>query len=214
MILCIGQHLAKMKYMSHQSRQKADFYTLKAKKEGYPARSVYKLEEILQKNRIIKQGSKILDIGAAPGSWSMYLSKKMQAKITAVDLKPLNLKSMQNIQFFQGDAFSPDTAEKIAGNRPFDAVVSDAAPSTSGNRTVDAGRSYELVYNVIQSCNTYLKKGGSLIVKVFQGGDEKELMELMKSKFQTTKALKPKACRKNSFETFFIGINFSGTKNT
>ncbi len=194
--------------MAKNSRSSADYYTQRARKEGYPARSVYKLEEILEKTPVIKRGQKVLDIGAAPGSWTLYLSRKFKAQITAVDLKPLALKPLPGVTVFTGDAFSEETADRLADMAPFDAVISDAAPATTGNRTVDTVRSYELVLNVIKSCSTYLKPGGALIVKVFQGGEEKELLEMIRVRFENAKALKPKACRKDSFEVFFIASGY------
>ncbi|MBN1647331.1 MAG: RlmE family RNA methyltransferase [Spirochaetales bacterium] len=195
--------------MAGKNRSEADFYTLKAKKEGYPARSVYKLEEILQKTHALRSGCSVLDIGAAPGSWSLYLQRKLKARLVAVDLQPLKIPSGGQLVFFQGDFFSADTGEKLKPYAPFDAVISDAAPSTTGNRTVDAGRSYELVAGVIDACSKYLRAKGVLIVKVFQGGDEQELLVMMKERFSQVKALKPKACRKESFETYFIGTGYT-----
>ena len=106
---------------------------------------------------------------------------------------------------FFGDAFDPKNTEKIAAAGPYDTVLSDAAPATTGNRTVDAGASFEIVEQVVTLAQTILKKGGSLVVKVFQGGDEKEIFDRMKEMFEIVKSFKPEACRKISFETYFIG---------
>lgn len=189
-------------------RSQADFYTLKAKKEGYPARSVYKLKEIDEKFKILRPGMTVADIGAAPGSWSLYACRRLgtAGRVVGIDLKEFHIDSpAAAFTGFFGDAFDPDNIEKLTALGPYDAVISDAAPATTGNRTVDAGASYELVEQVITLSESILKQGGSLVVKIFQGGDEKELFERMKTMFASVKSFKPEACRKISFETYFIG---------
>ena len=191
-------------------RKKPDYYADRAKKEGYPARSVYKLEEFQNKFNIYKKGQAILDLGAAPGSWSLYIARKTKCActITAVDLKELNLNKIPRcLNFYQGDFLSPEIQEKLREQGPYDAVISDAAPATTGNRTVDTGRSFTLAEEVMSIADKHLKTGGNFVCKVFQGGDEKELLDRLKGKYEKAKALKPKACRKDSFETFLIGIN-------
>ena len=189
-------------------RSRADFYTLKAQKEGYPARSVYKLKEIDEKFRILAKGQTVADIGAAPGSWSLYACQKTgpSGRVVGIDLKEfqINPTGAVFVGFF-GDAFDPKNTEKIAAAGPYDTVLSDAAPATTGNRTVDAGASFEIVEQVVALAETILKKGGNLVVKVFQGGDEKEIFDRMKEMFEIVKSFKPEACRKISFETYFIG---------
>lgn len=198
------------------SRSQADYYTQKAKREGYPARSVYKLEEIQQKFSVLKRGDTILDIGAAPGSWTLYVQKKIlkgTGRITAVDLKPLTdtLSPLpENVTAFTGDAFSEENRKEILALGPYNTVISDAAPSTTGNRSVDTLRSEGLVESILYLVPVMLKPGGSLVMKIFQGGGEQNIVKKMRSMFETTKILKPKACRKDSFETFLIGLHFKG----
>lgn len=189
-------------------RSQADFYTLKAKKEGYPARSVYKLKEIDEKFKILRPGMTVADIGAAPGSWSLYACRRLgtAGRVVGIDLKEFRLESpAAAFTGFFGNAFDPDNIKKLTALGPYDALLSDAAPATTGNRTVDAGASYELVEQVIVLSESILKRNGSLVVKIFQGGDEKELFERMKTMFASVKSFKPEACRKISFETYFIG---------
>ena len=191
------------------TRNKPDFYALRAKREGYPARSVYKLEEIQQKYRIISPGMKVLDIGASPGSWSLFVLKRLKGAghLVAVDLESLQLKkSHRNFTFFQGDVFSQEIVNKLQQFAPFNCIISDAAPGTTGNRTIDTGRSYSLVEEIITMAKGLLAEGGNLVVKVFQGGDESQLMDLMRRDFAMVKGLKPKACRKESFETYYVGL--------
>ena len=189
-------------------RDKPDHYTLQARKEGYPARSVYKLQEIQSKFRILPKEGKVLDIGAAPGSWSLYVSRTLKkgSRIVSVDLKPLGPGiQIAGMTFFQTDAFSEKFLKEAEKEGPFDAVISDAAPATTGNRTVDTGRSFTLAFKVIEAANKLLKEGGSLVVKVFQGGDEQELLSIVKKGYNSAKLFKPKASRKESFEIFIIG---------
>ncbi|MBN2657020.1 MAG: RlmE family RNA methyltransferase [Spirochaetales bacterium] len=195
------------------NREKPDFYAEKARKEGYPARSVYKLEEIQKKFNIIRPGYKIIDVGASPGSWTMYALRqtKGQGLVVGADLKPMGLKqSYPNFFFMQGDIFDEETIGFLAQKGPYDTILSDAAPSTTGNRTIDTGRSYSLVERIIGLAEPLLKEGGSMVVKIFQGGDEKDLLEYMRTLFGSVKILKPKAVRKESFETYFIGLEFKG----
>ncbi len=192
-------------------REKPDFYTEKARREGYPARSVYKLEEIQNKFRVFRPGNRVLDVGASPGSWSMYVDKILggSGTIVAVDLNGLNTggKPFRNaFSFFQGDVFSAEIQEAVSRFAPFSVIMSDAAPSTSGNRLVDSRRSYDLVERVILLSDLLLDTAGNLVVKIFQGGDERELFEEMRKRFSRVKAFKPEASRKISFETYFIGL--------
>ncbi len=191
-------------------REKPDFYALKAQKEGYPARSVYKLEEIQQKFGVLKRGGRVLDVGSSPGSWSLYTLKFLKGAgfVVGVDLTaPTMAEFPPNAFFFQGDIFDAKTETKLSGYGPYDTILSDAAPLTTGNRTVDTGRSFNLCERVISLTSTpLLKHQGNLVVKVFQGGDEKLLADRMKELFSQVKALRPQAVRKESFETYLVGM--------
>ena len=186
-----------------------DFYTKKAQKEGYPARSVYKLEEIQQKFNVIKRDFRVLDVGAAPGSWTMYIMKILgdSGFLSAIDLKPLSI-TVKNPNFFfvQGDAFDQANIKLLAEKGPYNAVVSDAAPSTTGNRIVDTERSIQLIESIYDTALQVLTPGGNFVFKMFQGGREKETLESMRKHFNSVKILKPQASRSNSFETFVIGL--------
>ncbi len=199
------------------SRASADYYTLKAQKEGYPARSVYKLEEIQNRFNVFPSSGRILDIGAAPGSWSLFILRILAGKgnLVAIDLKPLNLPDIpENYFFILGDFFSPDNVKILKERGPYDAVVSDAAPDTTGNRTVDTGRSAALVESILFQASDLLKLGGSLTVKLFQGGEEQQLLAQFRKSFKIARMFKPKACRKDSFESFLIGTGFKGTESS
>ncbi len=193
--------------MSNRSRP--DFYARKAKKEGYLARSVYKLEEIQHKNRLFRPGNRILDVGASPGSWTQYCLKVLKGRgfVAAADLKPLGkFKVKGDLHFIQGDIFTQELQQELEPLGPFDAVISDAAPSTSGNRLLDTRRSLDLARQILELALKWLKPGGNFTVKVFQGGDELIILEQMKKEFKEVKKLKPKAVRKESFEYYLIGL--------
>ncbi len=195
-------------------RAAPDHFTLKAKKMGYPARSVFKLEEIQNKWKILRKGQAVLDIGAAPGSWSLYVLRTLGkgARLTAVDLKPLSIQAPQgtSLRFYRGDVFSPEAAAFMKEGGPFGCLLSDAAPSTSGNRLVDTRKSHDLVMRVLDLAEVHLAPGGNLAVKVFQGGDEGEIRERMRGLFETVRTFKPKAVRSESMEIYMAGMNFTG----
>jgi len=208
--------------------KKPDYWQQKAREEGYPARSVYKLKEIDEKFNFFKAahltGSRlsgqtalnVLDLGAAPGSWSLYVLRKMAAMkkgaLVSVDLSPLSrefdkgLFDGGNFFFIQGDITAAQTRETISVKGPYSAIISDAAPATTGNHTVDAARSLALAEEAANYAENALAAGGSLVVKIFQGGDSAALLKRMKTLFTNAKSFKPQACRGESVETYFIGL--------
>ena len=195
------------------SYEKPDFWSRKAFSEGYPARSVYKLKEIDEKFGMIKKGYTVLDLGAAPGSWTVFLLRTLNSlgeggKVVSCDLNPLS-KSVkaENLVFIQGDLGQNEIVERIKGEGPFDLVVCDAAPLTTGNRVVDTARSQGLVKMAIWYAQTMLRPGGNFAVKIFQNGDQQALLKSMGEIFASAKGFKPVACRSESFETYLIGIN-------
>ena len=197
--------------MAVSRRDKADFYTQRAHKEGYPARSVYKLEEINSTSRLIKPGDTVLDIGAAPGSWTLYTHRvllKERGKIVSVDLNPLSLDPIPpTVTALVGDAFSKEIRARLVEEGPYDAIISDAAPMTTGNRIVDTSRSEYLAEQVVMLAEEQLKTHGNMVIKIFQGGGEQEVLRKMRTIFAKAKAFKPKASRDDSFEIFLIGLD-------
>ena len=200
-------------YLRHEMKGKPDYYWRKSKEEGYPARSVFKLQEIQQKLGPVKPAARVLDLGASPGSWSLYLLDMLAGggSVTGVDLNEPDgkLLARKNYRFLLGDFTSAEVGRKIAEAGPFDVIVSDAAPSTSGNRTTDTARSAEIAHAVIELCGRCLVAGGNCVLKIFQGGEEREVLARMRSLFAATKAFKPKASRSDSMETYFIGLGFT-----
>lgn len=191
------------------SYEKPDFWSRKAFSEGYPARSVYKLQEIDEKFGFLKKNYKVLDLGAAPGSWTTFILRKMEGsgKVVSCDLNELS-KSVKgdNLVFIQGDLQEKSIVDKIKAEGPFDLVVCDAAPLTTGNRVVDTARSLGLVKMAVWYAENMLKQGGNFCVKIFQNGDQQQVLKKMREIFIQAKGFKPKACRAESFETFLIGL--------
>ena len=194
---------------SGNSYEKPDFWSQKAFSEGYPARSVYKLKEIDEKFGMIKKNYTVLDLGSAPGSWTTFLLRQMDGsgKVVSCDLNPLSkIVIGDNLLFIQGDLNAPEIRKQIKDNGPYDLVVCDAAPKTTGNRTVDKDRSEQLVEMAIWYAQTMLKQGGNFTVKIFQNGDQQKFLKTMREIFTSAKGFKPEACRAESFETYLVGI--------
>lgn len=196
--------------MPANSYEKPDYWSKKAFSEGYPARSVYKLQEIDGKFGMIKKNFTILDLGAAPGSWTTFLLRKLDGsgKVVSCDLNPL-AKSVKgdNLVFIQGDLNAAEIRKQITENGPYDLVVCDAAPLTTGNKMVDTARSTQLVEMAVWYAQAMLKKGGNFAVKIFQNGSQQEILKNMREIFTSAKGFKPEACRSESYETYLIGIN-------
>ena len=196
--------------MSQMSYNPRDHYFKKAKEQNFAARSVFKLEEIDQKLKIIKPRQMILDLGASPGSWSQYCSQKIgpKGRILGVDLKPVTVK-LSNAVFIQAD-LRGTSLEVIFKDHgfvpPFDVVISDMAPNTTGIRTTDQARSFELCELALGISRRFLKKEGHFVCKLFHSGDFTALNEQIKSDFHKVDIVKPDATRKISKEIFLIGV--------
>jgi 23S rRNA (uridine2552-2'-O)-methyltransferase len=201
--------LTENRYMVGNSYEKPDFWSRKAFSEGYPARSVYKLKEIDEKFGMIKKNYQVLDLGSAPGSWTTFLLRSLDGtgKVVSCDLNPLakNVKG-DNLVFIQGDLNEESVRSQIQTYGPFDLVVCDAAPLTTGNRTVDTARSEGLVQMAIWYAQTMLRTGGNFAVKIFQNGDQAAMLKQLRDLFTSAKGFKPVACRAESFETYLIGV--------
>ena len=194
--------------MPHYNPQ--DRFFKKAKQEGYRARSAFKLEEIQSKFHIIKQGDKVLDLGAAPGSFIQFISKIIGGgMVIGIDLKPITDFKKPNIKTYQGDIFDDVVYSQIKSDTSLDSfnvLTSDLAPSTSGIKSLDAGRSFLLNDQVLNVAEKYLKKGGNALMKIFPGADLDKLMQRAKQMFRETKISKPEAVRKSSREIYIICI--------
>ena len=190
------------------NKQRSDTYVRKSKVDGYRARSAYKLIEIDQKFKIFKGGLLVIDIGAAPGSWSQYASKVVKnGKIISIDLK--EMESIPNTIQIKGDftenIIQQKIKDKLSSN--VDVVMSDMAVNTTGIKDIDAIQTGELCKESMQFSKEIIKKKGFFISKIFMGRSFNEIVALGKNIFKEVKVFKPKSSRKDSKESFIICKN-------
>jgi 23S rRNA (uridine2552-2'-O)-methyltransferase len=183
-----------------------DHYTRQAKKDKYPARSVYKLKEIQQKNRVIAKGDAVLDLGCAPGSWLKYAAEITGpgGRVVGIDLKPVTILLPEQVEVLTGDIF--EMLDDLKAGPGYQVVLSDMAPATTGNKHVDAARSMGLCEAALYVAREVLKPGGRFVCKVFQGPDFKAFTDEVRKSFQKFKIFKPQSSRKASREIFIIGL--------
>ena len=183
-----------------------DEFVLKSKKEGFRSRSSYKLIQINEKFNFLNSSKNIVDLGCAPGGW-LQVSKKLssvETKILGVD--KLNIEAIPGVWFYQGDIFEDKVINYIETffQKKIDLIMSDMSPNSTGNKKVDHLRILSLVERVIFISNQLLQKDGFIIIKIFQGGMQGDLMRSMKESFKNIKNFKPKASRKESPEMYLI----------
>ena len=187
------------------NKQRRDIYVRKSKLEGYRSRAIYKLKEIDDKFKIIRNGIKVVDLGSAPGSWSQYLSEKSKnSKILSIDLK--GIEKIYNVTHLIGD-FLDEKNQTIISNffgDKLDLIVSDMAVNTTGNKNLDAISTGELSINAMEFSVKNLKKDGSFVSKIFMGSTFNEIVENCKKNFKEVKVYKPPSSRKDSKESFII----------
>ncbi|AUX41011.1 50S rRNA methyltransferase [Sorangium cellulosum] len=187
--------------------KRPDAFTKAAKAQGYPARSIFKLEEIDRRVRLLRPGQRVLDLGAAPGSWSMYAAQRIGAggKLLAVDLSPITTALGPTATVVQGDALSL-TNEALAQLAPYDVVLSDMAPATSGSKIADQARSYELFMRAVAVAEALLAPGGAFVGKIFMSEDFVKAREALRKLFEEVRSIRPEGTRANSVELFLIGL--------
>ena len=185
-----------------------DHYSRRAKKERFPARSVFKLQEIQAKHHLIKKGDKVLDLGCAPGSWLLYAANLTgnKGQVVGIDLKPVTEKVPPHVKTYSGDILTLDDRFFESLGKDFNVVVSDMSPATTGNKHVDSARSYNLCKAALFIAQTILIPGGSFVCKIFQGEDFREFTDSVRSVFKSHKIFKPQASRKASKEIYIIGL--------
>lgn len=198
---------SKIHRRKHSGRRLEDDFTRRAKREGYPARSVFKLEEIDTKLRLFRRGQRVLDLGASPGSWTLYAANKVgrEGKVIGLDLQPHTAALPPNASIEVMDVREIAPRDRF-GERSFEVVMSDMAPATMGHRASDMARSYELFMVAMEIALTVLVDGGSFVGKIFQGGEFQEAHAAMKRQFKTVRVIRPKATREVSYEVFLCGI--------
>lgn len=192
------------------NRYKTDYYARRARANEYAARSVYKLMELQQSYTFIRVGQWVLDIGAAPGSWSQYCSKIVGdvGGVVSVDPTPFSLgRGYHNTTIIEGDFFSPTVQERLAERR-FNGVLSDVAPRTSGNKWLDACKLAQSVQAILHQLPRLLFENGFAILKLFESEETTVIREEMRPMFEYCYTRKPRASRSNSKEIYLIGFNY------
>ena len=189
-----------------------DHWSRLARKEGYPARSVWKLEEIDRKHSLMAPGGRVLDLGAAPGDWTLYAAGRVGpgGLVAAVDLTPMPGRDLPaQVMTLQADLLEADPSLAAAWG-PFDAVLSDMAPKTTGRREVDQARSRDLAEKAWKWAQRLLKPGGSFLFKIFESPEASELARELAPAFGRQVRIKPKATRDRSLEIYVLGLGFRG----
>ncbi len=190
-----------------------DEFVKLSQKEGYRSRAVYKLKEIDDRDKLIKPGSVVIDLGAAPGGWAQYVARKLKGKgrILALDILPME--PLEGVEFIQGDfleeAVFNQLLEQLGEDRP-DLVISDMAPNMSGMQAVDIPRAMYMAELALDLAQQVLKPGGGLLVKVFQGEGFDAYMDSLKQHFSRLVMRKPKASRNRSREIYALATGFKG----
>ena len=210
----IAQHKSSVAWLQ---RQASDPYVARAHRDGYRARAAYKLIEMNERFHFLKNGQVVVNLGAAPGSWSQYVAREYpRSKIFAMDL--LEIKSIPNVTFYHGD-FTTDEALQWLESQlnltdgddgTVDVVLSDMAPNTVGHKKTDHLRQMVLLEYAFDFALRALKPGGAMIVKSFTGGTTGDLIKQIKGHFDTVHHIKPPASRKDSVEMFIVALGFHG----
>ncbi|MFH1480286.1 MAG: RlmE family RNA methyltransferase [Pseudomonadota bacterium] len=192
-----------------KARRWEDHYTRRSRDERWLARSVYKLEEIEGRIRLIRKGDYLLDLGCYPGSWAQYGLKRIgpQGELVGIDLKEPSRLFAPNFRFIKADVFKLDLDGLVKEIRPRDVVLSDMAPNTTGIRVADTCRSMELAGRALEIAVAMLHKRGHFLCKIFEGEGFKAYRETFSSHFETVRLFRPSAVRKGSREVYLLGLN-------
>ena len=192
------------------NRQLNDPYVREAQERGYRSRASFKILEINEKFKLFKKGNKVLDLGSAPGGWSQMLIDIVgENNILAVDILPME--EIAGVKFIQKDFLAEDASKVILeqmNGQKYDAVISDMAANTTGDKKTDHLRTSLLVESALDFALTVLKEGGCFVAKVFQGGVEKEIFDKLRQNFEIVKHFKPNSSRKDSVEIYVVAMNF------
>lgn len=195
----------------------ADMYVKKAHAEGYRSRAVYKLKEVDEKERLIKPGMSVVDLGAAPGGWVQYVAEKLAGKGTIVAMDILPMVPLPDVTFIQGDFREDSVLQQLMDCIPehsVDLVLSDMAPNMSGTRAVDVPRAMYLVELAYDFSHRMLKPGGTLFMKIFHGTGFDDIVKQARLQFEQVVIRKPQASRSRSRETYLLAKGFRNTDAT
>lgn len=196
---------------SWRQRQEKDPYVQMARRDGWRSRAIYKLEQIADKERFLRPDMVCVDLGAAPGSWSQYVTNRLQGKVRLVALDLLPMDILPSVEFIQGDFTEESVLEQVIqtlGDSRADLVMCDMAPNITGTKVVDQPRSMYLAELALDFAVKTLKSKGSFVCKVFQGTGADEFIIAARQHFEKVKVVKPKASRAGSREVYLVGRNF------
>ncbi len=194
-------------------RQINDPFVKQSKKDGYRSRAVYKLQEIDDHFKIFAPGQRIVDLGAAPGSWCEYVVRKMKGNVTIVGVHLLPVKPLEHCIFIEGDFTELDILDKMVaelGGDKVDVVMSDIAPNACGHSKTDQLRIMYMLELALDFAVQHLRQNGSFVCKVLRGGSEKDILNMVKKHFAQVKHYKPAASRQDSKEMFLVAKGFRG----
>jgi len=196
------------KYQLMKTNRWVDHYARQARDEKWLARSVFKLQEMDKKYRLIRMGDRLLDLGCYPGSWSQYGIKTVgsEGEVVGIDLTPPGRLSYPNFRFIEHDILTIDTGWLAREVGPRDVVISDLAPQTTGISGTDVSRSMLLATRALDIACLLLKKKGNFVCKVFEGEDLKAFRLELSTHFRKTQTVRPRATRKRSREVYLVGL--------
>jgi 23S rRNA (uridine2552-2'-O)-methyltransferase len=197
--------------VSLRDRQRRhDKFFRKARSEGFAARSIYKLEEIDKRHRLLRAGDRVLDLGCRPGSWLQYARSVVgpHGAVVGIDRDPLSA-VIEGARVMRGDIFATTDEELLGDLKAFDVVLSDMAPDTTGVRMTDQARSANLFEEALARAERLLAPAGSFVGKVFQGPDVERLRKRMAARFSQVKLVKPEGSRAESLEVYLVGKGFA-----
>ncbi len=206
------------------ARQIQDHYFRQAKRAGYLSRAAYKLIEIDDRKKLLRRGDRVLDCGAAPGSWLQVAAQRVgpEGFVVGIDPLPITDAGQGNVRCLQGDLGEIPEADLLraaggahpgGGERRFDVLLSDMAPNTSGDHTADHHRSVRLCHLVLDRCASLLRPGGHLVMKVFEGQSYPELLDRTRHMFERVKGFVPKASRQKSTEIYVVARSYRGEES-
>jgi len=196
---------------SWRERQERDPFVARARRDGWRSRAVYKLEEIDRKEKLLRPGMVVVDLGSAPGSWSQYITETLRERVRIIALDLLQMDALPSVEFIQGDFREDDVLEQLQaalGDERADLVISDMAPNISGNRSVDQPRSMYLTELALDLCERALRRGGDFVCKMFQGEGSDAFIAAARDRFGRVRVMKPEASRPGSREVYLVARNY------
>ena len=196
---------------SWRQRQKKDPYVQMARRDGWRSRAVYKLQQIVEKEPIIRPDMVCIDLGAAPGSWSQYVAQRLQERVRLIAIDLLPMQALPGVEFIQGDFTEDEVLQLLLArlkDTPADLVMSDMAPNISGTKAVDQPKSMYLAELALDLAKKTLKPRGNFVCKLFQGQGADEYIADVRQSFEKVRVMKPKASRPGSSEVYLVARNY------